>query len=243
MGSAGPSASGRRAKYLGRHIVAHYPFRYERVESKRAKGVAGRLLATREGRGCGTRRKLRERVGAPLIAGRCPNMADAGLQSIFLANRERLLRFLVAHGAGDAAEDLLQEVWIKIAAPGTAPIGQPLSYLFRVANNLMLDRYRSAKSATKRDIEWTAAATTRPGTSDQPIGERPIIAREHLQIAERTLQALGERPAAIFRRFRLDGISQRQIAAEMGISLSTVEADLRRAYSAMLELRRRLDEA
>jgi DNA-directed RNA polymerase specialized sigma24 family protein len=33
------------------------------------------------------------------------------------------------------------------------------------------------------------------------------------------------------------------IARELDVSLSTVEADLRKAYAAMIELRRMLDEA
>lgn len=170
-------------------------------------------------------------------------MAEAGLGAVFLANRDRLLRFLAAHGAGDAAEDLLQELWLKISASDTGPVSQPLSYLYRAANNLMLDRYRATRQAVQRDVAWTEAATTVPGQSDQPAGERPLIAREHLRLAQDTLDALGARTATIFRRHRIDGVAQRDIAREMGVSLSTVEADLRKAYRAMIDLRRTFDEA
>lgn len=169
-------------------------------------------------------------------------MSDTGLEAVFLANRDRLLGFLRAHGAGEAAEDLLQELWLKIAAAPTGPIAQPLSYLYRAANNLMLDRYRSLNQAAKRDQDWSDAASTVTGQSDEPSSERKLIAREQLATAQRTLDALGERPAAIFRRHRIDGVGQRDIAAEFGVSISTVEADLRRAYSAMIDLRRRFDE-
>lgn len=169
-------------------------------------------------------------------------MNSTGLEAVFLSNRDRLLAFLRAHGAGDAAEDLLQELWLKIAAAPGGPIAQPLSYLYRAANNLMLDRYRSRQQATKRDHDWTDAATTVPGQSDDPSSERRLIAREQLRLAQQALDALGERPAAIFRRHRIDGAGQREIAAEFGVSLSTVEADLRRAYRAMIELRSSFDE-
>jgi RNA polymerase sigma factor (sigma-70 family) len=170
-------------------------------------------------------------------------MANAGLEAVFLDNRERLLRFLAAHGAGEAAEDLLQELWLKLSASETGPVAQPLSYLYRAANNVMLDRYRASQQAARRDAAWIDAATTVPGQSDQPSGERPLIAREQLRIAQRTLDGLGERTAAIFRRHRIDGIAQRDIAREMGVSLSTVEADLRKAYRALIDLRRTFDEA
>mgnify|MGYP000317723887 FL=1 len=169
-------------------------------------------------------------------------MSNTGLEAVFLSNRERLLGFLRAHGAGDAAEDILQELWIKITAAPTGPIAQPLSYLYRAANNLMLDRYRSQQQATKRDHDWTEAATTLPGTSDEPSTERRLIAREQLSIMQRTIDALGERAAGIFRRHRIDGVGQRDIAQEFGVSISTVESDLRRAYRTVIETRRRFDE-
>lgn len=169
-------------------------------------------------------------------------MSSTGLEAVFLSNRDRLLGFLRAHGAGEAAEDLLQELWIKLSAAPSGPIAQPLSYLYRAANNLMLDRYRSQQQATRRDRDWTEAATTMPGTSDEPSSERRLIAREQLRIAQAALDQLGDRPAAIFRRHRLDGVGQRDIAAEFGVSISTVEADLRRAYRAMIDLKERLDE-
>ena len=169
--------------------------------------------------------------------------AESGLQAIFIANRDKLLRFLTAHGAGDAAEDLLQELWIRVSIGATAPVAHPLSYLYRAANNLMLDRYRSTQQAVRRDSDWAEAQTAIPDTSDEPSSERALIAREQLRLAEQVLDALGSRAATAFRRHRLDGVPQKVIARELNVSLSTIEADLRKAYAAMIELRRMLDEA
>jgi len=169
-------------------------------------------------------------------------MTESGLKTIFLAHRAQLLRFLGAHGAGDAAEDLLQELWLRIEAAPDGPISQPLSYLYRAANNLMLDRYRSRQQAEKRDTAWTESVTSASGESDAPSGERVLIARQQLAQVLGTLEKLGPRAATIFRRHRIDGIAQRDIAKEMGISLSTVESDLRLAYRAMIDVRRRFDE-
>lgn len=167
--------------------------------------------------------------------------AGSGLEAVFLANRETLLRFLRARGAGDNAEDLVQELWLRASNAQTGPIAEPLSYLYVTANNLMLDRHRSYRRAQQRDQDWTDTGTTVLGVSDEPSAERRLLARERLRQAEAALAALGERPAAIFRRFRIDGVSQRDIAAEFGISLSAVEKDLQKAYRALVELRRRDD--
>ena len=170
--------------------------------------------------------------------------SSAGLEAAFLANRDRLLRFLLARGAGDAAEDVLQEVWLKIATGRTGPVASPVSYLFRAADTLMIDRYRSVRQAERRERDWSevhdGAGT---GVSDAPSVERHLIGREHARLVGETLAGLGERPAAVFRRHRVDQVPQRQVAEEFGVSLSTVESDLRRAYAALAALKERIDEA
>ncbi len=178
------------------------------------------------------------------VTGLADSNSSAGLEAAFLANRERLLRFLLARGAGDAAEDLLQEVWLKIATGRTGPVASPVSYLFRIADTLMIDRYRSERQAERREREWGRVNDgSTPGVSDAPSVERHIIGRQHARLVSETLAGLGERPAAIFRRHRIDQVPQRRVAEEFGVSLSTVESDLRRAYAALAALKERIDEA
>lgn len=170
-------------------------------------------------------------------------MEASGLEAVFLGNRERLLRFLKAHGAGEAAEDLCQELWLKLQASRPGPVARPLSYLYRAANNLMLDRHRSQAQAAKRERDWSdMTGGTISGRSDEPASDRAMIAREELVRVQAALAALGPRVEAIFRRHRVDGVGQKEIAAEQGVSLSTVESDLRKAYRALIELRSSLDE-
>jgi RNA polymerase sigma-70 factor (ECF subfamily) len=165
-------------------------------------------------------------------------MSD-GLQAIFLANRATLLRFLVARGARDEAEDLLHEMWLKVAAAPTGPVASPLSYLFRTAENLMRDRHRATRQTALRERAWDEShSPASTGVSDAPSGERTLIARETLSRIERALDMVGARARDIFRLHRIEGLAQRDIAARMGVSLSTVESDMRKAYRAVLEARR-----
>jgi len=161
----------------------------------------------------------------------------SGLEAVLLANRSALLRFLRARGAGSDAEDILQEVWIKlIGATASGPIAQPLSYLYRMTDNLMHDKHRSSQRRKRREIEWTdAVGSTVAGMSDEPSVERVVIAREGLRQVEQALSRISARGQAIFRRFRFDGVEQRAVAAEQGISLSAVEKHLQRAYLAIME--------
>ena len=168
---------------------------------------------------------------------------DDGLQAVFLANRQPLLRFLAARGAGDDAEDILQEVWLKIARRPAGPVGAPMPYLYRAANMVMIDRYRSARQSAAREQEWTEASSGPvPGMSDSPSVERVIAGQQFARKVEDALAEFPDRAVQIFRRSRIDGIAQRTIAEEFGVSISTVEGDLRSVYRVLAELRERLDE-
>lgn len=169
-------------------------------------------------------------------------MAGGGLEAVFMQNRAALLRFLRARGAGDAAEDLLQELWLRASAGASGPIADPLAYLYRAANNLMLDRRRGEIRRERRHQDWIDT-TGGPvlGVADEPTSEQILIARERLAATEEALKALGERTELVFRRYRVEGAGQRQIADELGISLSAVEKHLQKAYRALVELRRRFD--
>jgi RNA polymerase sigma-70 factor (ECF subfamily) len=161
-----------------------------------------------------------------------------GLQRVFLNERSRLLRFLQARGAGEEAEDVLHDLWQRLGSAGGHPIADPLSYLFRALENVMRDRRRSDVSRGRRQQDWYQLG---PDPDDEPRGERVLIARERLRRAEAVLAAQGVRVELVFRRYRLDGIGQAAIARELGISLSSVEKDLQKAYRALADLREKFD--
>jgi RNA polymerase sigma factor (sigma-70 family) len=161
-----------------------------------------------------------------------------GLQRVILNERSRLLRFLAARGAGEDAEDALHDLWQRVASVPHQPIADALPYLFRAAENLMRDRRRSAVSRGRRQQEWHQAWVPE---EEAPKSEQSLIAREQLRRVEETLAALGPRADAVFRRYRLDGIGQAEIARDLGVSLSSVEKDLQKAYRALGELKANFD--
>lgn len=187
-------------------------------------------------RGGAHRQKMAFQSKQSMTESRDRTDAVQGIEGVLLANRDRIVRFLEVRGAGDGAEDLFQDLWMRMTDRKTGPIADPLPYIMRAANNLMLDRYRSARQSDLRDKAWGEASATQI-----PSTETSLISREQLALVETAITATGERPARIFRRFRVDGIHQRDIASEMGVSLSTVEADLRKVYAALATIRRQFD--
>ncbi|MEJ7925299.1 RNA polymerase sigma factor [Sphingobium sp. AN641] len=166
----------------------------------------------------------------------------AGLADVFLAHRTALLRFLRARGAGTEAEDLVQDLWLKVEGRDGEDVADPLSYLYRMANNLMLDRYRSITRRERREQDWVDAGSgVMAEAADDRLADERMIAAQQLEAARAVLRDLGPRVELVFRRFRIEGVGQRTIARELGISLATVEKDLQKAYRAMIALRQRLD--
>lgn len=170
-----------------------------------------------------------ERMGFRMIA--------SGLSAVLIANRGPLLRFLRARGAGDDSEDIMQELWLKIERlEAEGPIADPRAYLFRMADNLMHDRVRASMRRTSREQSWTETGLDPAGQDETPSAERALIARQRLRRVEMALATLGERTQAIFRRFRLEGVTQSRIAQDEGISVSAVEKHLQRAYRVVAAL-------
>lgn len=162
-------------------------------------------------------------------------MSPTGIEAVFLANREKLVRFLAARGAGDAAEDLVQDLWVKLSGRMDGPIANPLAYLYRAADMLMIDRYRSRRQSEQREQHWAEGHEP-----DTPEAERTLIARQTAERIAQALAALGERPATVFRRVRMEGVAQKRVAEELGISISTVESDLRLAAQAIVALKEQI---
>ena len=99
---------------------------------------------------------------------------EAGLAALVSAHRADLRAFLSAR-CGDPAEadDLLQELWLKVAGLPSGPIANGRAYLFRVANNLVLDRVRARHRAMRRDRSWLDDGAQRRARQRGPARSRP----------------------------------------------------------------------
>jgi RNA polymerase sigma-70 factor (ECF subfamily) len=154
-----------------------------------------------------------------------------------------LLRYFIARRVPpDEAEDILQDLVVKLESHASGPVAEPRAYLYRMAENLLFDRIRSEGRRRGREKAWVAAqAGATLDADDRPSPEQALIARERLALVSAALAALPERTLFAFRRYRIDGMPQREIAAELGISLSAVEKHLQKAYQTVVEAQKRLD--
>lgn len=155
---------------------------------------------------------------------------DAGLLGIFDQLKPRLLRLLVARtGDPHLADDLLQDLWLRLASAQIGPVANPSAYLHRMAMNLATDHARSCAQRVAREALWTDTETERAAgiaTDVTPDAERTLIAREELNRALKAIANMPPRAAQIFRLHRLEGESHAAIAERLGISRSAVEKSI-----------------
>ena len=152
----------------------------------------------------------------------------AGLKAVFLAQRPMLLRMLTARlQSAEDAEDVLQDLWLKLDQMAERTINAPAPLLFRAAANLATDRRIATARRAARDVAWAAH---QPGPEEIPGIERALLARETLAHANHLIDRMPPRIAAALRLYRVEGLGQRDIANRLGVSVSAVEKLLRKAY-------------
>ncbi|MFM0316596.1 RNA polymerase sigma factor [Paraburkholderia nemoris] len=169
---------------------------------------------------------------------------DTDITATVLRERTKLGNFIRrrVHDQGDA-EDILQDVFHEFvqAYRLPAPIEQASAWLFRVARNRIIDRFRKRREEPlaemaddSDDVEYRLDLAL-PATD---AGPEALYARSVL--LEALQKALNELPADqrdVFVAHELEGRSFKELAADSGVGVNTLLA--RKRY-AVLHLRVRL---
>lgn len=170
--------------------------------------------------------------------------SKSGLSQVYEGMRSELLRFLASR-LGDAgeAEEVVQELYLKIHNASAGPIANGRAYLYRAAQNLALDRVRQRRRRMSRDGEWLAghhpvSAANEP-LDDGSDAERLLVEQEQAEALAAAIAAIPPGALRVFRMHKLEGIPHAEIARRLGITRSGVEKHM---AVAMAHLRRALKE-
>lgn len=158
--------------------------------------------------------------------------ADAGVQASFDREyRPALMAFFLRRVRNPAdAEDLTQEVFIRIAASVTEGIEDAEAYIFQVAANLLKDRARRRK--VRDDYAFGLKAE---GAGVETLDPHRVAAgREALSRLVEGIGELPERTRRIFLLFRYENLSRKMIAESFGISTSAVDKHIYRAMAHLM---------
>ena len=150
----------------------------------------------------------------------------------------RLLKLLKRQGQSqEDAEDLIQDAFVRLAEYcRTAEVRNEAAFLERTVTNLSIDRYRHHVRHPSADAPIEELAETLPLLDPQPSPDEVFAARERLEKVRRVLDAVGIRTREVYLAHRA-GYSHRELAAEFGVSISTVEKTIARAVVALMDMR------
>jgi RNA polymerase sigma factor (sigma-70 family) len=149
------------------------------------------------------------------------------LLATYLERREDLVRyFRVRLRSDEAAEDLVQDIYVKITSLRAEAIENPSGFLFRLGTNLMLDQIKQRARAGRRDAEWRGATTT--GARGEAISEASpadvvVDARQRLASIIEVVKDLPAPAQEAFRLHKLEGLTHAETAKAMNVSRSSVE--------------------
>jgi RNA polymerase sigma factor (sigma-70 family) len=158
------------------------------------------------------------------------------LQAAFIEHRHRLRQAAQRIvGNRHLAEDVLQSAYLRITdASVHLAIQQPVSYCFQVVRHLAIDQSRRrALEAQFFAAEFEGHAVPAPQTSP----ERTVIDGQLLALIEETLARLPARTRQAFILYRIDGMTQRAIAEQLGVSPTLVNFMIKDAIEALKQCR------
>jgi RNA polymerase sigma factor (sigma-70 family) len=141
----------------------------------------------------------------------------------------------------DAAEDILQDVFSELieAYRLLKPIEQVSAWLFRVAKNRIIDRFRGRKleslDGPAAGDECVLLIDLLPSPESGP--EAAYASSVLLEELEEALDELPEEQRTVFIKHEWEGYSFKELAAESGVGVNTL---LSRKRYAVLYLRQRL---
>jgi RNA polymerase sigma-70 factor (ECF subfamily) len=120
-------------------------------------------------------------------------------------------------------DDIVQESYVRVLqAWTTGPIASPKAFLFAVARNLVLGRVRHEKVVGSSDyLAESAFENVLDESADVP---NAVARAQELELLTLAIQSLPTRCRQIITLRKLYGLSQKEVAAQLGISEHTVEA-------------------
>jgi RNA polymerase sigma factor (sigma-70 family) len=140
----------------------------------------------------------------------------SALSSLFREHNRTLVRFINARLRNEQeANEIAQEAYVKMLqldrCPGTASFMR--HYLFRVAENLAVDRIRQRYARSRLD-----QLTSIDDLFQEALAERTVLAGQELALLKAAVAELPEKYREAFRLIKLEDNSFPQVASLMRLS-------------------------
>lgn len=143
----------------------------------------------------------------------------------YLENEVALKRYLRRFiRSREAADDLAQEAFLRtFAAESGRMIEAPKAFLFKVAKNLALNELARQSSMAIEPLGDFDGREVLEDSSQAAV-DNVIYSRERVRLLARAVAALPPQCAKVFILRKMQGMSQKEIAVRLNISVRTVES-------------------
>jgi RNA polymerase sigma-70 factor (ECF subfamily) len=135
--------------------------------------------------------------------------------------------------AGLEVDDVVQETYARlIALESVDSIGNVKNYMFQTAYSVLVSHVRRARIVafeTVTDLEQL-------GSTRDVSPEDQVIDRDELNRLARAIAGLPGKVRDVFVLRRVNGLSQRDVARELGLSESTVEKHMSRSLYLLMNM-------
>lgn len=150
--------------------------------------------------------------------------ARATLEAIYQSEHAKLMCYLRARVGHDAACDIAQEVFVRVAAsPQLLHLINPGGYLCRIARNIMIDRARAQRRK--------AAAAMEPVELPLTNHDHEYAAIDWRLTLDRMVSKLPDRTRRVFLMYCVEDMAYRDIHRALGITMGAVEYHMGRALA------------
>ena len=157
------------------------------------------------------------------------NSFEQDVEVLYLQHHSWLKSWLLRRlGQAADADDLTQDTFVRIIR-SRSPVNelkQPLAYLATIANSVLVNRWR--RLAVER--AYAEALAAQPEHFELSPEERYLLIETLTEIDE-LLHGLSPRIREIFLLSQLDGLTYKQIAAQLGLSVNQVQKSMVKAFS------------
>lgn len=156
-------------------------------------------------------------------------MSQSRFNDVFITQRVSLLRTLERMvNNHSTAEDLLQETYLRVTrALAERAIDHLEPFVFQTARNLALDHLRARRIHSRTMVDDVPLDVVESVAAPASSAEDAAHAEQLLERLNVRLSQLSARQQQIFILSRLHGHSYLEIAEKLGVSLSTVQKELK----------------
>lgn len=169
------------------------------------------------------------RLGADVSSSRYRQVlkpaSDGLFDKVYRKEQPRLKRYFDWKAGPEVSQDLVQDVFARaLSGNQRDQLENPTGYLWRIAQNLLVDTVRKRKRQPA-EVEFDEAQHWQPAPDQTATLEAAQLQRRY----EKALTAMPTRTREVFLMHRLDERTYKEIARALGITCAGVEYHMSKA--------------